>query len=149
MKTTVEYKRVSYSNDTKTVKCDLVFAVQINRVQNIENLLRIPAVYSYVSKFADKHGNILMHTFGSATCNIADKFDYETGRRLAFTKAQRNAFNITTEFYDEIIRRATTDILHTSDNCVISSMKCEAHIMDLSGYADKFELELVEGDENE
>ena len=146
MKTTVKTINVKYSQDGNTVTCDLLSEVQFMNVKNMDVFLDIPEVYAYVSSLVDSKGRYVVHTRGTARCLETDEFNYETGRRIAHTKAQSKIFRIANEFFATINDRATQDLMRCECNCVASEWQCYDHIDALSGI-NRDEVELVEIDE--
>ena len=146
MKTTVKTINVKYSQDGNTVTCDLLSEVQFMNVKNMDVFLDIPEVYAYVSSLVDSKGKYVVHTRGTARCLETDEFNYETGRRIAHTKAQSKIFRIANEFFATINDRATQDLMRCECNCVASEWQCYDHIDVLSGI-NREEVELTEIDE--
>lgn len=146
MKTTVKTINVKYSQDGNTITCDLLSEVQFMNVKNMDVFLDIPEVYAYVSNLVDSKGKYVVHTRGTARCLETDEFNYETGRRIAHTKAQSKIFRIANEFFATINDRATQDLMRCECNCVASEWQCYDHIDVLSGI-NRDEVELVEIDE--
>ena len=143
MKTTVKTINVKYSQDGNTITCDLLSEVQFMNVKNMDVFLDIPEVYAYVSSLVDSKGRYVVHTRGTARCLETDEFNYETGRRIAHTKAQSKIFRIADEFFATINDRATQDLMRCECNCVASEWQCYDHIDALSGI-NRDEVELVE-----
>lgn len=131
MKTTVEYVNVKFTQEGNTITCDLVSNIRFDKVKNMECFVEMYDVYAYLQKVCDSKGRFIVHTRGTAKCGPNDTFDFETGKRLAHTRAQMKVFERAAEFYDEIIKRASIDIDNTATNCFISMLKCENHIQDL------------------
>lgn len=146
MKTTVKTINVKYSQDGNTITCDLLSEVQFMNVKNMDVFLDIPEVYAYISSLVDSKGRYVVHTRGTARCLETDEFNYETGRRIAHTKAQSKIFRIANEFFATINDRATQDLMRCECNCVASEWQCYDHIDVLSGINHE-EVELVEIDE--
>ena len=146
MKTTVKTINVKYSQDGNTITCDLLSEVQFMNVKNMDVFLDIPEVYAYVSSLVDSKGRYVVHTRGIARCLESDEFNYETGRRIAHTKAQSKIFRIANEFFATINDRVTQDLMRCECNCVASEWQCYDHIDALSGI-NREEVELVEIDE--
>lgn len=146
MKTTVKTISVKYTQEGNTVTCDLLSEVQFMNVKNMEVFLDIPEVYAYVSSLVDSKGRYVVHTRGTARCLETDEFNYETGRRIAHTKAQAKIFKVATMFFAEINDRATQDLMRCECNCVASEWQCYDHIDVLSGIIPE-EVELTEIDE--
>ena len=143
MKTTVKTINVKYSQDGNTIICDLLSEVQFMNVKNMDVFLDIPEVYAYVSSLVDSKGRYVVHTRGTARCLETDEFNYETGRRIAHTKAQSKIFRIADEFFATINDRATQDLMRCECNCVASEWQCYDHIDALSGI-NRDEVELTE-----
>lgn len=146
MKTTVKTISVKYTQEGNTVTCDLLSEVQFMNVKNMDVFLDIPEVYAYVSSLVDSKGRYVVHTRGTARCLETDEFNYETGRRIAHTKAQAKIFKITSMFFAEVNDRATQDLMRCECNCVASEWQCYDHIDVLSGINPE-EVELTEIDE--
>jgi hypothetical protein len=145
MKTTVKTINVKYSQDVNTITCDLLSEVQFMNVKNMDVFLDIPEVYAYVSSLVDSKGRYVVHTRGTARCLETDEFNYETGRRIAHTKAQSKIFRIANEFFATINDRATQDLMRCECNCVASEWQCYDHIDALSGINhDEVELEEID-----
>lgn len=145
MKTTVKTINAKYSQDGNTVTCDLLSEIQFMNVTNMEVFLSIPEVYSYVSGLVDSKGRYVVHTRGKAKCLETDEFNYETGRRIALTKAQSKVFKIANEFFEIITNKVTQDILRCKYNCKTSEWQCYDHVDKLASI-NLFELELPETD---
>ena len=146
MKTTVKTISVKYTQEGNTVTCDLLSEVQFMNVKNMDVFLDIPEVYAYVSSLVDSKGRYVVHTRGTARCLETDEFNYETGRRIAHTKAQSKIFRIANEFFATVNDRATQDLMRCECNCAASEWQCYDHIDALSGI-NREEVELVEIDE--
>jgi hypothetical protein len=108
--------------------------------------VQIPEVYAYLSKLVDSRGKYIVHTRGVAKCMETDEFNYDTGRRIANTKAQSKIFRIANEFFATINDRATQDLMRCECNCTASEWQCYDHIDELSGF-NLVEVELTEIDE--
>ena len=145
MKTTVKTISVKYTQEGNTVTCDLLSEVQFMNVKNMDVFLDIPEVYAYVSSLVDSKGRYVVHTRGTARCLETDEFNYETGRRIAHTKAQAKIFKVATMFFAEINDRATQDLMRCECDCAVSEWKCYDHIDELSGI-NRDEVELTEID---
>ena len=145
MKTTVKTINAKYSQDGNTVTCDLLSEIQFMNVTNMGVFLSIPEVYSYVSGLVDSKGRYVVHTRGKAKCIETDEFNYETGRRIALTKAQAKVFKIANEFFETITNKVTQDILRCKYNCKASEWQCYDHVDKLASI-NLFELELPEID---
>lgn len=139
MKTTVKTVSVKYTQEGNNVICDLVSEVQFMKVKNMPVLLNIPEVLSYISTLLDSKGRYVVHTRGIARCLETDEFNYETGRRIAHTKAQAKIFSIASRFFSEIDNRVTQDLMRCECNCASSEWQCYDHIDELSG------IEHIEG----
>lgn len=132
MKTTVEYLNVKYSQEGNTITCDLVSELRYDKVKNMEFFVQMPDVDAYILKNADSRGRVIVHTRGVAKCLPTDTFDYETGRRIAYTRAQEKVFYKASDFYDEILRRANIDMEGIAINNIMAAHKCSQHINDLT-----------------
>lgn len=133
MKTTVKTISVKYTQEGNNVICDLVSEIQFMKVKNMDLFVEIPEVYAYLSKLVDSRGKYIVHTRGVAKCMETDTFDYDTGRRIANTKAQAKIFGIACLFFNDIEERITADLLRCSCNCAVSEWQCYDHVDELSG----------------
>lgn len=131
MKTTLEYIKLNTRTEGNTVICDLVSKVRYDKVKHMEQFVQMEEVAQFLKKNCDAKGNYIIHTRGTATCSPEDKFDFETGKRIAHTRAQLKAFYKADDFYSEIVDRATRDIENTALNCCLSGGSCAGHIEDL------------------
>ena len=133
MKTTVEYKSVKFRQYDKTIVCDLVSEIKLDSVKNMEYFKQIPEVAAYIKKISDARGKVILHTRGTTTCLETDKFDYTTGRNIAYTKAQTQVFRKAAEIYYEISSRATDVIGDVILNADVAAVKCNLHVAELAG----------------
>jgi hypothetical protein len=132
MKTTIKTISAKYTQEGRNVTCDLVSEIQFMNVKNMDVFVQIPEVYAYLSKVVDSRGKYIVHTRGVAKCMETDTFDYETGRRIANTKAQAKIFGIACLFFNDIEERITADLLRCSCNCAVSEWQCYDHVEELS-----------------
>ena len=65
-----------------------------------------------------------------------DKFDYETGKNIAYTKAQSQVFRKAAEIYNEIFDRVIGGLGTISANAYVASVKCDIHAAELAGRAE-------------
>lgn len=137
MKTTVEYKSVKISQDGQTVICDLISEIKLDSVKNMKYFRQIPEVASYIKKISNTKGKIILHTRGITTCLYSDEFDYETGKNIAYTKAQSQVFRKASEIYNEIYKRVYKRVASELDtislNAGVASVKCDLHAAELGG----------------
>ena len=132
MKTTVKYSKENYrevvlEDGRKQIICDLVAEIKLFNIRNFEWLANDEMVYAFLKGKINKNGNYVMHTRGIATCAPSDEYNYETGRRIAFTRAQREAFNNAGNIITEITRRFIDDLQNTAENCFMSADDCLFH----------------------
>ena len=139
MKTTVEYKSVKFRQYDKTIVCDLVSEIKLDSVKNMEFFKQIPEVASYIKKISDARGNVILYTRGTTTCLETDKFDYATGKNIAYTKAQSQVFKRAAEIYYEISRKVAPELSTISFNADVASLKCDLHAAELAGRTEKIE----------
>lgn len=137
MKTTVKYHDVKYFeetvNDVKVVRCVLSAEVQLNRVKYIEHMLEAHDVKAYLKKRTRlANGNVLITASAIAKCNPTDEYNFEIGRRIAYTRAQEKAFIEAATIYDTIVSRMFTDIYNTTVNCLGSASACYSHAFHLA-----------------
>lgn len=137
MKTTVKYHDVKYFeetvNDVKVVRCVLSAEVQLNRVKYIEHMLEAHDVKAYLKKRTRlDNGNVLISASAIAKCNPSDEYNFEIGRRIAYTRAQEKAFVEASIIYDTIVSRMFTDIYNTTVNCLGSASACFSHAFHLA-----------------
>ena len=142
MKTTLNYVNVDYSVNGSTIVCNLVAELDIWRVKNMSSFFEIYDVRSYIKRFTDKHGRVLIHTTGRATCSPEDVFDEVLGKHIAYTRAQEAAFWAAYDFYNEVERRAVLDLDNTINNCAMSSISCSKHYHTIAGIPeDNYDLD--------
>ena len=70
-----------------------------------------------------------------AFCSTEDEFDELTGKRLALTRAQKQAFRNTKCFYDTILSmlgKYYSSILDLYQNCYNSEQNCHNHEFELT-----------------
>lgn len=132
MKTTVKYSKESYREVTledgrKQIICDLVAEIKLFNIRNFEWLVNDEMVYAFLKGKLNKNGNYVIHTRGIATCAPSDEYNYETGRRIAFTRAQREAFNTAAGVISEVARRFVDDLQNTAENCFMAADDCLFH----------------------
>lgn len=132
MKTTVKYSKESYREVTledgrKQIICDLVAEIKLFNIRNFEWLVNDEMVYAFLKGKLNKNGNYVIHTRGIATCAPSDEYNYETGRRIAFTRAQREAFNTAAGVISEVSRRFVDDLQNTAENCFMAADDCLFH----------------------
>lgn len=132
MKTTVKYSKESYREVTledgrKQIICDLVAEIKLFNIRNFEWLVNDEMVYAFLKGKLNKNGNYVIHTRGIATCAPSDEYNYEAGRRIAFTRAQREAFNTAAGVISEVARRFVDDLQNTAENCFMAADDCLFH----------------------
>lgn len=111
-KTRVKYLNINYFVEGNRVSCDLYFTIQFSKTPNMDFMVsraaKICSKYNVVrdNTHFDEHENVVFQPVfklrGFATCHKSDKFDFETGKRIALTKAQRKAFNMAYKIYGEL-----------------------------------------------
>jgi hypothetical protein len=136
MKTTVKYSNVKYTESTredgcKVIRCDLLAEANVWNVKNGNLMIQPDDVWSLIKNRRNKDGNILFHCVGEAVCCPDDTYDFEVGRRLAYTRAQANAFKEAARLYAEIGRRFIEDLDNTINNCMRSAVSCDFHTYEI------------------
>lgn len=136
MKTTVKYLNVDFKevveNGINKVICTLTSEIQSNRVKYFNLIDAAFDVKTLKRKYKRaENGNVIIETTGVAKCNPDDKYNFEVGRRLAYTRAQSRAFERAVIFYDEVHRRFLADLNNTISNCLTSSVGCDYHTYEL------------------
>lgn len=140
MKTTVEYKSVKITKDGRTMTCDLVSEIKLDSVPNMEYYKQIPEVAAYIKKISDARGKVILHTRGTTTCLDTDKFDYDIGKNIAYTKAQSQVFRKAAEIYYEITNRVAHELDAISFNADAAAVKCDLHAAELTGRTEVAEV---------
>ena len=148
MKTTVKYSKESYREVTledgrKQIICDLVAEIKLFNIRNFEWLVNDEMVYAFLKGKLNKNGNYVIHTRGIATCAPSDEYNYETGRRIAFTRAQREAFNTAAGVISEVARRFVDDLQNTAENCFMAADDCLFHTYVLMYGPDEAEDKMI------
>lgn len=148
MKTTVKYSKVNYTefekeDGLKGIYCDLVAEIQPYNIRDGWRLMASDSVYPVIKRRVNKDGNIVIHTRGKAVCLPTDTFDYEVGRRLAYTRAQRAAFNMAAQIYSEMFVRFAEDFHNVIENCISSAVGCDFHTYEIM-YGDEAESKFSE-----
>lgn len=148
MKTTVRYSNVSYrdaiEDGRKVVYCDLDAEIRVKNVKNGKELFETLDVKSFVKKRLNAQGNVVVKCTGRAACSPEDTFDPVLGKRLAYTRAQRQAFIEAANIYAEAGRRFIRDLENTIDNCINSSVSCDFHTFELMYGSDEAESKFFE-----
>lgn len=156
MKTNVTYLNQKFNVNPKknTVHCLLTWYINLNNIPGIEYLTNgMDEFNKYIKKYIDSGvewyedsktkgvGGLKFVTKGIAKCAPGDNFDEKLGRHLALTRAQREAFNISCQFYTGIygiINSIFKGIGNLAINSFWSRENCHKHECDLTGhdYAD-------------
>lgn len=144
-KTRVKYLNTNYTVHGKTVSCDLYFTIQFSKTPNMDFILscatEICSKYNVVADntYMDENENIVFQPVfklrGSATCHTSDRFNFEVGRRIALTKAQRKAFNVAYNIYCElrcIAAQLEKEFSNLMDGSLHAFHDCHQHLEDLS-----------------
>lgn len=135
MKTTLKYSKVNYSefekDGLKGIHCDLVAEIQPYNIKDGWRIMGSDSVWPVIKKRQNKAGNIVIHTRGTAVCLPTDTYDFEIGRRLAYTRAQQAAFNQAARIYAEMLSRFTDDFADVINNCVSSAVGCDFHTYEI------------------
>jgi hypothetical protein len=136
MKTTVKYTNVKYTESVredgcKVIRCDLLAEVDFCKVNHGYLIFNVDDVYSTVKKRLNKNNDVVFHCTGTAVCSPADTYDFEIGRRLAYTRAQSIAFKKAAEMYYEAGRRFIDDLNNTVENCMRTAMGCDFHTYEI------------------
>jgi len=147
MKTTVKYSKVNYTefekDGLKGIYCDLVAEIQPYNIRDGWRIMGSDSVYPVIKRRVNKDGNIVIHTRGKAVCMPTDTFDYEVGRRLAYTRAQKAAFNMAAQIYSDMFVRFAEDLHNVIENCISSAVGCDFHTYEIM-YGDEAERKFSE-----
>lgn len=147
MKTTVKYSKVNYSefekDGLKGIQCDLVAEIQPYNIKDGWRVMASDAVWPVIKRYQNKSGNLVIHTRGTAVCLPTDTYDYEVGRRLAYTRAQKVAFRKAAAIYAEMFDRFAEDFSNVVNNCMSSAVGCEYHTYEIM-YGDEAEKKFCE-----
>lgn len=131
MKTTVKFVKTEYSCKDRVVTASVLAEANINDIKYQEYVTGIPEIYKMLEKKMDKYGRILFYAKASVKCHESDTFDYEHGRRLAYTKAQANIFGQVEQFYDNISAVVDKIFKPYISNCYWTKQSCNKHFEDL------------------
>lgn len=137
-KTGVTYLTTNYEYriPQKQVICNLKFFIDLNKVPCIETLwndIRFKKILRQGRLFDKDKGypDFVVNVTGYADCKESDVFNKETGRKLALTRAQKEAFIYSRDFYGYcgyILDQKLYDIDSLYDNSKISIDRCKKHI---------------------
>ena len=137
-KTGVTYLTTNYEYriPQKQVICNLSFFIDLNKVPCIETLwndIRFKKVLQQGRLFDKDKGypDFVIHVNGYADCKDTDAFDKEIGRKLALTRAQKEAFIYSRDFYGYcgyILEQNLYNIDRLYENSKISVNRCKEHI---------------------
>lgn len=144
-KTRVKYLNINYTVHGKTVSCDLYFTIQFSKTPNMDFILsratEICSKYNVVADntYMDENENVVFQPVfklrGSATCHKSDRFNFEVGRRIALTKAQRKAFNMAYNIYGDlrcIAAQLEEEFSKLMGGSLYACEDCDQHLEDLS-----------------
>ena len=144
-KTRVKYLNTNYTLYGKTVSCDLYFTIQFYKTPNMDFILSratdICSKYNIVgdNTHFDENQNVVFQPVfklrGSATCHTSDRFNFEVGRRIALTKAQRKAFNMAYNIYADLRCMAAQleeEFSKLMSGSLYAFYDCDKHLEELS-----------------
>ena len=120
MKTNVTFFNPVYTVNRKKrkVHCLLEFEIDLSKIPGIDFISNMPGYDELLEKLTNKYtgvadfayypdnrvyGSIIFKASGIATCSLDDKFDESLGEKIASTRAQKKAFLIARDFYQDII----------------------------------------------
>lgn len=152
MKTTVKYVSVNYLHEegSNKITCKLTCELLYEKIKWLNYFINYYDVQTYLRKLKHnaeyKDGKIYIYISADAKCCDEDVFDYELGRKIALTRAQKYAFIRAGEIYWDIQNRIIRDLYNTSMNCFYSSLDCARHEAILAGF-DNFDNSLAFDDE--
>lgn len=146
LKTGVTYLSKNYNvNEVKRlVACHLKFGINLDHMPYIgmlakskkfNHLLNCLDVEKWEDKFGRSYNFVVLDTVGFAYCAPDDIFDGDLGKKIALTRAQSEAFKITTYFYNrcaDILFEASQRYDILVDNCKESTHSCNNHIVELT-----------------
>lgn len=154
-KTNLTYVKKSYGVNPKKkfVKCVLDYEINLDKIPGIQTLAQMPEfenfinnlVYVYnipcydtdVEGFHSDCGVLVFTTEAVAQCAPGDEFNEDLGRKLALTRAQKQAFQTARGFYSELFSlvdnefAGLVDLIYGSD---MSADKCKVHEHELTGH---------------
>lgn len=146
-KTNVKYVNKTYgvNKNEKTVKCNLDYVIDLDSIPGINFLCNLDEFNDFINTLIYCEGvkYIKQNVYGSlqfrvreiAFCSTEDEFDELTGKRLALTRAQKQAFRNTKCFYDTILSmlgKYYSSILDLYQNCYNSEQNCHNHEFELT-----------------
>lgn len=159
-KTNLTYVKKSYGVNPKQkfVKCVLDYEINLDKIPGIQTLACMPEFEDFINTlvydakvpcydtdmdgFPSAHGVLVFRSEGIAQCSPADEFDAELGKKLALTRAQRQAFGDASAFYDaltEIIHNEFDGLYGLMFGCMNSRHNCAVHEHELTGHTAYFE----------
>lgn len=167
MKTNVVYLETKYNvnKEKHACHCRLDFVINCNNVPGFKYLVDMDEFSTLTDKVIDENnewyrsedGNVIgwkFSTHGTSKCADTDKFDEKTGKYLALTRAQRQAFVLARNFYQQIINTIYSvfinDLSQIGRNCAVSAFNCFIHEHKLTNDTEFLEqIEYHEEDEED
>jgi hypothetical protein len=119
MKTNVAFFSPVYTVNRKKrkVHCLLEFEIDLSKIPGIDFISNMNGYNELLEKLTNKYtgvadfayypdnrvyGSIIFKSSGIATCSLDDKFDESLGEKIASTRAQKKAFLVARDFYQDI-----------------------------------------------
>lgn len=159
MKTNVVYtsKVFGVSEKNRTVKCVLTYEVNLDKIPGMSVMMELDDVRDYLDSLLceksasisdidsywrmSENGVLSFKTEGFATCSPSDEFDEELGKKIALTRAQRNAFNrmaiMYSNLYDIVYNALCERLGGLEFGCAEAFAKCSEHIEELCNSVNK------------
>lgn len=154
-KTNLTYVKKSYgvNPEKKFVKCVLDYEINLDKIPGIQTLAVVPGfedfinelVYRYdvpcydtdVEGFTSEYGVLMFTTKAVANCAPGDEFDVELGKKLALTRAQKQAFQTARDFYASLFKLVDDEfsgLMGLIYGAELSADKCKAHEHEITGH---------------
>ena len=154
-KTNLTYVKKSYGVNPKKnfVKCVLDYEINLDKIPGIQTLALMPGFEDFINKlvyrydvpcydtdvegFPSDYGVLVFTTEAVANCAPGDEFNEETGKKLALTRAQKQAFRTARDLYASLFKLVDDEfcglmgLIYGSD---MSADKCKAHEHEITGH---------------
>lgn len=158
-KTNLTYVKKSYgvNPEKKFVKCALDFEINLDKIPGIQTLAVIPGFEDFINTlvyagnipcydtdtegFPSDYGVLVFTTEAVAYCAPGDDFDAELGKKLALTRAQKQAFITARDFYSELFKFVDDEfcgLMGLVYGSELSADKCKKHEHELTGHVSQY-----------
>lgn len=158
-KTNVTYVRKAYgvNPDKRFVKCVLDYEINLDKIPCIQFLAQMPEFEDFINTLVYKngvhqydcdnegwpseYGVLSFTTEGVANCADSDDFDEDLGKKLALTRAQKQAFQSAERFYwtlTDMFANVIDESYNLCNGCRHSAVNCKMHEYELTGHTPNF-----------